>query len=228
MDDFPLLFLAHVLVFYVADFLIQMLTGEKIVSFLFLHLLMATIVLNSHPTRRANKKELLWIAVTVAHGIAHIAHPAFINGTEVNPDYTPLYDFTIHAFQCLLVWYYHKELFPVGVFGAIVMLVGSGMAHLNKDFLATNYWLFVSGWGVFGAVYHMMLLNHTRNKNVFYANLLIWTLPYAGYLFPGYIPVWDNFVNRIGLFRIWFGAYYTTQHIYNQNVEIYKIPYEKI
>jgi len=210
-------FLWATIAFYYTDNFVQYVTGEKMWSFVFSHLLLGFLMLLDKSNRdyTRNLKNLLWLIVTIAHGIAHIVHPPFVNNTEVNQNYTPLYDFTIHSFQCLLVWYYHKEIFPVGVFGAIVMLVGSGMSHLNKDFLATNYWLFVSGWGVFGAIYHMMLLNHRNNKNIFYTNLLIWSLPYLGYLYPGYIPVWDNFVNQVGLFRIWFGSYYIAQYMYN-------------
>lgn len=220
MIRFLIHFVLATVAFYFTDGMIQTMTGEKMWSLVLTHLLLTFLILfdktnNGYPKRTKN---VIWLVITIAHGIAHIAHPPFINGTEVNPDYTPLYDFTIHAFQCLLVWYYHRELFPVGVFGAILMIAGSGMAHLNREFLATKFWLFVSGWGVFGAIYHMMLINHTNNKNIFYMNLLIWTLPYVGYLYPGYIPVWDNFVNHVGLFRLWFGAYYIAQFNYNRRL----------
>lgn len=204
---------------YFVDGLIQLLTGEKLLSFIITHLLLTFLMISDKTSNNYDRriKNALWLFVTILHGIAHITYPPFINNTTVNPDYTPLYDFTIHAFQCLLVWYYHQHLFPVGVFAAILMITGSGMAHLNREFLATNFWLFVSGWGVFGTIYHMMLINHTKNKNIFYMNLLIWTLPYAGYLYPGYIPIWDDFVNKVGLFRLWFGAYYIAQYNYNLN-----------
>jgi hypothetical protein len=217
MIRFLIHFVLATVAFYFVDAIIQMMTGEKMSSFIIAHSLLAFLMMFDKTNNGCSRctKNALWLIITIFHGIAHIAHPPFINGTEVNPNYTPLYDFTIHAFQCLLVWYYHKDLFPVGVFGAILMITGSGMAHLNREFLATNFWLFVSGWGVFGAVYHMMLINHTNNKNIFYMNLLIWTLPYVGYLYPGYIPVWDNFVNKVGLFRLWFGGYYIAQFNYN-------------
>lgn len=157
----------------------------------------------------------MWWLITVSHGVAHIIHPAF-NGTEPNPDYTSLYDYIVHSIQCLLVWYYHPDAFPVGVFGAVIMLVASAMTHMDSDYFETNFWLFASGFGVFGAIYHMMLLNHTRDTKIYAMNFVIWSVPYVGYLYPGYIPIWDEFVNRIGVFRIWFAGYFVAQHIYNQ------------
>lgn len=209
---FLLHFLGTVILICFVDSLFKELTGDKLLSFLMTHSLLLPLLFST--SKEKTIKHFGWWGITIAHGIAHIMHPPFINGTEVNPDYTPLYDFMIHGPQCLLVWYYHKDLFPVGVFGAIIMIVGSAMAHLNKDILATNFWLFVSGWGVFGAIYHMMLLNHSKNNYIFLMNLVIWTLPYVGYLYPDKIPIWDDFVNKIGLFRLWFGAYFIANYVY--------------
>jgi hypothetical protein len=200
---------------YFVDTLLMRFTGDKLVSFIMTHLTLLPLMFTSGQNKTRTIKNFVWWSITVLHGIAHIVHPPFINGTTVNPNYTPLYDYIIHASQCLLVWYYHQNLFPVGVFGAIMMVVGAAMAHLNREILETNFWLFASGWGVFGAIYHMMLINHSRSNTVFFMNLVIWTLPYVGYLYPDQIPVWDNFVNNIGLFRLWFGAYYLANHSYN-------------
>ncbi len=173
-------------------------------------------------------KTLLWFVLTIAHGYAHIAHPSFLpvmnNISKINPDYTPFYDYVVHAAQCLMVWYYHEKLGPIGTFGAMVMMVSSAMAHLDKSqmlrpdsyvsdndgnmvFPVSYFWLFASGWGVFGTIYHMMLLSESKNNALFIANVIIWSIPYIGYVVPNNIPEWDTTVTRYGLFVKWFGAY---------------------
>ena len=210
-----LIFVICATMMYTVDSVSRVLTGEKLFSFLLTHSLILVHILL---TKQNNlEKALLWFFLTITHGIAHICHPPFINGTEVNPNYTPLYDYVIHGFQCLMVWYYHKDLLPFGIFGAIVMIVASAMSHLNKKELESSFWLFASGWGVFGAVYQMMLLNTTRNNLIYKINWIIWSLPYVGYLIPEKIPVWDEFVNHLGLFRLWFGAYYVAQEYFSKS-----------
>ena len=206
MLKFITVFSLCVPIIYIFDCVIQLLTHDRLISFIVLH---STIL----PLIVKDTKSIVWWIFTVIHGIAHIAHPAF-NGIEVNVNYTPLYDFVIHAGQCLLIYYYHEHLFPIGVFGAIIMIVGSACAHFNHKFLETNEWLFVSGFGVLGAIYHMMLINPTRNVQIFKANFVIWTLPYVGYLVPEFIPQWDEFVCSIGLFRLWFLSYFLANYIY--------------
>lgn len=207
------LFCVAAVVIFLYDGFVTKFTDNKMLSFLITHLSLMLLMFYETNNMDKIKCSISWWILTILHGMAHITHPAF-NGVIFNEQYTPLYDFVIHGGQCLTVWYYHKDVFPIGIFGAIVMIVASAMVHLQKSILETNFWLFASGFGVFGAVYHMMLINHSKDKKLYNANLIIWTVPYIGYLFPGQIPVWDNFVNQIGLFRLWFGAYYITNFVY--------------
>src|SRR6185312_11433248 len=75
----------------------------------------------------------------------------------------------------------------------------------------------ISGLGVFGTQYHSMLLckkdickRGIKDYDLFIAGWILWISPYLGYLIPGYIPEWDAVTNRIGLFRMWYLAFYLT------------------
>ena len=213
MLKFISLFICTIPIIYIVDNTIQNVTNEKLISFILLHVLILPFI--------KDVRAIIWWLFTVVHGIAHIAHPAFY-GLNVNPNYTPLYDYVIHGGQCLLIFYYHEKLSPLGIFGAIVMIIGSACAHFNPEFLDTKEWLFVSGFGVLGTLYHMMLINNKRDSTIFKANLIIWTAPYIGYIIPEFIPQWDSFVCSLGLFRLWFLAYFMTNYIYS-NLKFLKV-----
>ena len=42
------------------------------------------------------------------------------------------------------------------------------------------------------------------------ANYILWFLPYLGYLDFDFIPYWDNKMNEISLFQMWFLAWFIT------------------
>ena len=186
----------------IIDYIIKILIPDLLISFLILHSIPLYFLAK-------DRQDLLWFVITILHGIAHIIHPAYY-GTTFNIDYTPLYDFIVHAAQCLCVYVYDKELFPFGVFFHSTTLLGGIVAHLDKTFLETKFWILISaGAAVFGSQYHMMLLNKNKNNYIFICSLLIWTLPYLFYLVPfEYIPVMDSFLNSIGLFRLWYLNYF--------------------
>jgi hypothetical protein len=175
--------------------------------------------------------DFVWVLLTVLHGLAHILYPALI-GVNFNKEYDPIYDYFVHAAQCLCVAYYHPTLMPLGIFCAMAMMVGSaigredGRIHttMNKGadvvplpgfFFTTKMWLMCSAFGVFGTIYHMMLLNKTADPALFYAGIFIWLSPYFGYLVPGKIPVWDSIMNKIGLFQCWYLNWFIAQYIYS-------------
>src|SRR5690348_8572317 len=53
-----------------------------------------------------NINEIIWLILTLLHGLAHIHSPAF-NKLERNDNYTPLYDYIVHGTQCLCICLYH-------------------------------------------------------------------------------------------------------------------------
>jgi hypothetical protein len=165
--------------------------------------------------------DLLWIALTLLHGAAHIGCPALF-GQDVNPFYNPMYDFIVHAAQCLCVLGYHHDNFNrgLGIFMSISIYIGSAVAYAKKEFLETYLWLGMSGVGVYGTMYHMQLLNTKRDRTIYIASWILWSAPYLGYLVPGRIPAWDEFTNNIGLFRTWFLAYMVTMKLYGYLVEL--------
>lgn len=183
-----------------------------IITFLILHFIFVIIIV---PTKYFKDfKFSLWLLLTLLHGLAHIVHPAF-RGVIVNNDYTPFYDYMVHGAQCLMVYYYHKDLFILGIYLCISMFCGSTIAHLNKEFMENFIWILISAAGVFGTHYHMMLINNKRDKNIFNTSLVIWISPYIGYLNMEWIPYWDSFLNNVGLFRYWFLAFGLSNIIYN-------------
>lgn len=157
--------------------------------------------------------EVVWFIITITHGLAHIFHPAF-HGTIVNDEYTPLFDFFVHSAQCLCVWHYHPRFFPLGIYLMLTTMVAGVMSHLDSTFLQTYFWIILSFGGIFGAYYHHFLLDSKKNDTIFVANLIIWTFPYLGYLYPPIIPCWDNWMNIIGVFRLWFFHYFFVHYFY--------------
>lgn len=158
-------------------------------------------------------RSVLWFILTYVHGLAHIYHPAFV-GTTYNTNYTPLYDFVVHSAECLCIYYYSKKLFPIGIMVHSIVFCGALLAHLDNAFMGNPFWLFVSGCGVFGVHWHMMLLNKSKDNDVFWTSVLIWVLPYLGYLNFDFIPYWDSVVNSVSLFSMWFFNWFITYKVY--------------
>lgn len=165
----------------------------------------------------------VWWLLAVAHGVAHIAHPAFLPGRVPNVHYTPLYDYVVHAAQCLCAFYYHDHddgtpkgrrwraaMTSVAIMFHTTTLLAGGLAHVSRAFLQTGLWIALSGGGVYGTHYHMMLLNHTKSAAVFAGSLMLWLAPYLGYLAVATIPQWDSFLNQIGLFTVWYWSYFVS------------------
>lgn len=171
-----------------------------------------------------NWKHWIWYGLTISHAIAHITHPAHW-GQEVNMNYTPFWDYIIHMGQCYVAYYMSSNWGPIGYFMGTGMAVAGAMAHMDKMFMAQWQWLVFSGFGVLGAVFHMMLLHKYEDNEVasyeskektkrdtdvetdkwstFMMNFVIWGLPFLGYMNFPFIPFWDSFTNFVGLFRFW-------------------------
>lgn len=185
---------------------------SSVASFLILHSIIL-FYLN-------NYKSVIWYILTVLHGLAHIYHPAFI-GTIYNKNYTPLYDFAIHSAECLCIYYYSKRLLPIGIFIHSIVFIGATIAHLDNAFMGNPFWLFVSGCGVFGVVWHMQLINTNKDNRIFWTGVFIWFSPYIGYLDFNFIPYWDNIVNSVSLFSMWFFNWFFTMKIFElTNIKI--------
>ena len=207
---FLLVFLGSLVLTHGMNYIItSYISSDKLTSFLILHL--PTIFF------MRSARHYLWYVLTILHGLAHIFHPAFI-GTVYNTNYTPFYDYTVHSFQCLCVYYYNKDLFPIGVFASTMMLVGAGMAHLNVQFMDTFTWVIISGFGVFGTIMHMLLYNNEVSNAMVVMNCILWALPYLGYLNRDLIPQNDNILNKIGLFRLWYFNYFIATYIFEKYV----------
>ena len=185
---------------------------SQVVSFLILHIPLIYL-LNDY-------KDYLWYVLTVLHGLAHIYHPAF-RGTTYNTNYTPLYDFAIHSAECLCIYYYSKKLLPIGIFFHSIVFIGATIAHLDNAFMGNPFWLFVSGCGVFGVVWHMTLLNKTKDSKIFWTGVFIWFTPYIGYLDFNFIPYWDSVVNSVSLFSMWFFNWLIAFKVYDMiNIKV--------
>ncbi|CAH6419433.1 Hypothetical protein HVR_LOCUS625 [uncultured virus] len=193
---FIVLFVITLPISYSLDYFISLIFPDKFISFTILHIFLI-------PFLRFNKIDLLWLFLTYTHGLAHIFYPA-LYGTTFNENYTPIYDYLVHAAQCLCVYNYNPDYFPLGIMIHSSMLLGAIISHLDRKFLETLLWVAVSSGGVFGTHYHMMLLNINKDNNIHTASMIIWTAPYLGYLYMKYIPVWDSILNIIGLFRLWY------------------------
>lgn len=183
---------------------------SPVYAFTVIHLMLVPFCLT---TRR-----FMWLLITFLHGLAHQIHPAFV-GVIYNTNYTPLYDFVVHASQCLCIFYYSRKLFPIGVMTHSILMCGSLLAHLDNTFMGNPFWLFVSGCGVFGVHWHMMLLNENKNSAVFWTSIFVWFAPYLGYLDFSFIPVWDSMVNSVSLFSMWFFNWFFAYYAYKSTVK---------
>ncbi len=182
------------------------------------------------------KYDIIWFMLAYAHGIAHIIDPAFY-GVKYNESYSPFGDYLVHAAQCLTMFLFHRNNLPMKIIGLwffTTIMVGGAMGHLEMTFMNTTLWVFLSGGGIFGTIYHMMLLNKSKysESNETHqmiinlklgSNIIFWVAPYLGYIIPRLIfsyspwtiPQWDLWMNQIGLFRIWFMCYFFTHKIYD-------------
>lgn len=164
---------------------------------------------------------LVWWILAVVHGVAHLIHPAF-HGTVPNPNYTPLWDFIVHAIECLCIHAYHCTTMSkiVSTVTFFTTFFAGLTAHIyGAEFMTNPLWLVLSGGGVLGATYHMNLLNEHHSKHVLFANYFIWFAPYVGYLKFEWIPEWDNLMNRTSLFQLWFWAYFVAAMMANKFME---------
>lgn len=187
------------------DTILKCFSDNQILTFTILHLVVLKFC--------KDWRDGVWFFLTYLHGLAHMVHPAFY-GTQVNIEYTPLYDYLVHAMQCMCIYAWNKDMLPIGIVFHTSMMTSGAIAHLNKKFLTTGIWLLMSSGGIFGTIFHMMLLNRKKNMTVLYASIILWTLPYAGYFIPNYIPQWDALMNGMGLFRIWFLHNFFVQMFY--------------
>lgn len=159
-----------------------------------------------------------WWILGVAHGMAHLIHPAFY-GITYNTNYTPLWDYIIHAVSCLTIYEYHRTNFSK-ILSYVVfystLLVGY-YAHCVPTFMTSLTWRFLSAGGVLGSTYHMLTLNtisEYQNKfQIYMATLVIFFLPYIGYTDYSFIPYWDKIMNDTGLFQLWFWNYFVVTEI---------------
>ena len=165
--------------------------------------------------------DLVWWVLAYIHGIAHIYHPAFY-GTSPNLEYTPLWDFIVHALECLCIHAYHKKSWSYYLsYVTFMTTLGAGLtAHVyDQEFMTNPVWLVLAGGGVLGATYHMNLLNSDNDSHLLLANYIVWFAPYLGYLNFDWIPRWDCEMNKISLFQIWFVAWFVT----NKLVKYYNV-----
>lgn len=181
---------------------------DKIPRFILSHMCLILFLSNTNVG-------IWWFSLTITHGMAHLIHPAFYK-IEPNKNYTPLYDYIVHAMQCLMIHYVMPEYLWIGITLAVLMLLSGMYAHCDKTFLNTYVWILVSSIGVFGTFMHMMLLGGFADSNIIYAGIVIWTLPYIGYLNDKKIAQWDYLMNRIGLFEYWYLNYLLTFILYSQ------------
>lgn len=188
---------------------------QRVIAFILQHLIVAIIYYFSDYANNINLGyQMVWWILTITHGLAHVIYPA-LYGDIFNENYSPIYDYIVHAGQCLCALVYHPTLIPIGIFIHSCMLIGAGIAHVDKKFLQTKLWVAISGGGVFGTIFHMLLLGDVMNSTqMLIANIIIWLTPYLGYLNMNGIPKWDSFLNHIGLFRTWYLTYFVAFQIY--------------
>ncbi len=194
----------------IIQYLITTLISYKLYSFLLLHLSVLFFC--------RDLKDIMWLILTIAHGAAHIVHPAF-HGLIPNKDYVAIYDYIIHAMQCLTVYMYEKDWLPIGIFFSTSIYIAGAIAYIDRMFMATTLWILLSGGGVFGTIYHMMIINRNKNPNIHRASIILWSIPFVGYLIPDYIPQWDFLVNSLGLFNVWYFNHFITINLYNKFVK---------
>lgn len=194
---------------HIIDYTIHYFINNSLVSFFIVHLIFVDLC--------NDRYDLLWFLITILHGIAHIIHPAY-HGTIFNTNYTPLYDYIVHAVQCLCIYAYNPSYTIAGIFFFITTMIAGIKAHFDSTFLETGIWVLLSGGAaLFGSQAHMMLLNRTKNNEIFYSSLLLWITPYVMYLVPfNYIPMVDHFLNTIGLFRLWYLNFFVALYVYRQ------------
>lgn len=158
----------------------------------------------------------VFLMLTIVHVMAHVFSPAMESG-QVNADYVPMYDFIVHAAQCICSCLIGgRELCTVGTFGQNLLLMGAACVYANVRFLETGLWLFCSFWGIYGTWVHMELPNlHVARKlhcqpciENLMSNVLIMTFPFYGYLYEPTIRQWDLIMNdHFGVFRYWYLVY---------------------
>ena len=112
------------------------------------------------------------------------------------------------------MWRFSEITQDISFIKQILEFIGATIAHLDNKFMSNPFWLFVSGCGVFGVVWHMQLLNTNKNNRIFWTGVFIWFSPYIGYLDFNYIPFWDNIVNSVSLFSMWFFNWFVAIQIY--------------
>lgn len=203
--NFIVYFFLVLIITFILDFITRIICRSHEQAFVLLHIICLPFI--------DDFSGVLWIILTVSHGLMHIFYPAFF-GEIYNTEYSPLYDYIVHAAQCLTVYFYDPNQFVFGIYFSMLMLTGAIVSHVDKKFLETKLWIFVSGFGVYGTHYHMMLLNKEHDQAIYCASLIIWLLPYVGYIKMNTIPQWDRILNMIGLFRYWYLNFFICIHFY--------------
>lgn len=200
---------------YANDIISNLIVGQEYgrhLGFLMMYLLLLPFC------NTTNKKK--WWVFAVLHGMAHIVHPAFY-GTTPNSDYTPFWDYIVHATSCLFIYDYHRTPLSKYVGFAVfysTLIVGY-YAHCDKSFLETTLWRILSAGGVLGSMYHMLLLDSNTDNLMYITCVLIWFGPYFGYTNMDFIPTWDYAMNSLGLFNLWFWNFFVTLEILNWDVD---------
>ncbi len=204
---FVALFVPVVAAVVFTDNIVRSFVSDEILSFLVIASMMVPFC--------KTKNDWIFLAITYLHGIAHIMHPAF-HGTVPNEDYTPLWDFFVHSIQCIAMYYYSKDLLPLGIILSNMCMVNAICGHMNREFMANHMWLIFSVSGVIGTHYTTMLANNKHDAGIFIGGVLIWGAAYSGYLDFTYLPQWDFLLNWLGLYRFWYIAFFWTIQMYHK------------
>jgi hypothetical protein len=203
---FILVFIALLPISFTLELISKYFIKNEIIAFLSYHSFLIPFL--------STKKEICWYLLTIFHGHAHLMFPSSINNT-INKDFDPVYDYSVHALQCLFVLAYHPKLFLFGIIEALGLIVGSLIAHFRREFLESYMFIILSGGGFFGTQYHMMLINNKKDKSIFVASFFIWCFSYIGYIVPGQVHEWDFVMYNSGLFSFWFFNYFMTSKVYD-------------
>ena len=189
---------------------------NEYISFLLIHLCLIPFILSQAP-KRDYSHWLLWSALTIAHGMTHIYSHAFTANGDHNADYDPFPDYIVHGLQCATMAMYHPKLKLLACLMCAMVISAGYMAKVDKSFFETNAWIIISGMGVLGNHYQMMMLedkndNSKCSTSIYLQSAIIWFGIYAGYMIPFLnkngidveaIVWWDGIMQEMGVFRVW-------------------------
>jgi len=202
---------------------------NEYIPFLLIHLFLSPFILSQAP-RGDYFQWLMWSALTIAHGMTHIYSHAFTANGDHNVDYDPFPDYIVHGLQCVTMAIYHPKLKLLAYMMCAMVISAGYMAKVDKSFFETNAWIIISGMGVLGNHYQMMMLedkndNSKKCSTSFYLqSAIIWFGIYTGYMIPFLnkngidveaIVWWDGNMQEMGVFRVWmlnFGVAVAFEH----------------